>query len=90
MPITLTNKEVWESISKVLALVAIPAIAWAFALSGERAANKVLKDQTEKRLVFLESELRTTTKTLSDLKVILAKLSTSADNMQKELERLRN
>ena len=90
MPITLTNKDIWEQLSKLLALVAVPAIAWAFALNGERAANQIIQAQTEKRISFLESELQTTTKTLTDLKVILAQLSTSAENMQKELERLRN
>jgi len=90
MPITLTNKEIWEQVSKLLALVAVPAVAWAFALNGERAANQIIQAQTEKRISFLESELHTTTKTLTDLKVILAQLSTSAENMQKELERLRN
>jgi len=90
MPITLTNKDIWEQLSKLLALVAVPAIAWAFALNGERAANQISQAQTEKRISFLESELQTTTKTLTDLKVILAQLSTSAENMQKELERLRN
>jgi Tfp pilus assembly protein PilO len=90
MPIKLTNKEIWEQVSKLLALVAVPAIAWAFALNGERAANQIIQAQTEKRITFLESELKTTTKTLTDLKVILAQLSTSAESMQKELERLRN
>jgi len=90
MPITLTNKEIWENVSRLLALIAVPALAWAFALQGERAADKVIQQQTERRISSLEEQLKQSAEALVDLKVILAGLSKSAENMKNELERLRD
>lgn len=90
MPITLTNKEIWENVSRLLALIAVPALAWAFALQGERAADKVIQQQTERRISSLEEQLKQSAEALVDLKVILAGLSKSAENMKTELERLRD
>ncbi len=87
---TINREQFAEYIWKLVSLLALPALAWAFSLNSDRVSLKLEQEQIRRRVEILETQIDKTTNSLNKIGDTLTRLSVSADYMANELERLRN